>query len=73
MVANWGFQAGWEDLFTTDSARGGEEKLRRATYGGLALGDDAFITELEQKLQRRLRPKPPGRVPKAAANAAAGK
>ncbi len=71
--AKWGFQDGWEDLLATDSAGSGEEELRRATYGGLALGDDAFVTELEQKLQRRLRPKPPGRVPKAAAQAASGK
>jgi hypothetical protein len=71
--AKWGFQDGWEDLLATDATGGGEEELRRATYGGLALGDEAFVTELEQKLQRRLRPKPPGRVPKAAAQAASGK
>jgi putative transposase len=41
-----------------------EAGLRQATYSGLPFGDQEFVWQMEQRFERRLRPAPPGPVPK---------
>jgi putative transposase len=45
------------------------EELRRHARTGRPLGSDKFVTRLETKLGRQLRPRKPGRPPKNAMNA----
>jgi putative transposase len=63
----------WSELAIRDdwtmvlqAAAGGNdgERLRHSTYAGLPFGDAGFVTEMERRAGRPLRPKPPGPTPK---------
>jgi putative transposase len=63
----------WSELAIRDdwtrvlqAAAGGNdgERLRESTYAGLPFGDAGFVTEMERRAGRPLRPKPPGPTPK---------
>ena len=41
--------------------------VREATFSGLPLGNEGFVSRLERQFGRRLRPGKPGRKPKEAA------
>jgi len=60
----------WLERLDVEAAGVRDAELRRATFTGLPFGDVGFVEEMEERLGRRLRPKPPGRPPKARGAAA---
>ena len=67
-LAAWGRQ--WREGQWRESLRQPEDetavsRLRLATHRGRPLASDAFLSKLEQRLGRRLRPLPVGRPPRA--------
>lgn len=60
-----GLAEGGAERSRTESARLGDDELWRATYSGLPFGSEQFVDEVELRLGRRLRAKPPGPAPKA--------
>ncbi len=68
---NEGLAEGWAGRFRAESAGLRDNELRRATYSGLPFGSEEFVDEMEVRLGRRLRAKPPGPAPRAK-NAGAG-
>jgi len=62
----WGKEAlaeGWAERLRTESAGLRDDELRRATYSGLPFGSEEFVDEMELRLGRGLRAKPPGPAP----------
>ena len=57
LVENWG------DLLREGLDENELDAIRRATRTGRPLGDDAFLLDLEQKLERNLRPRKRGPKP----------
>ena len=60
-----GLAGDWAGRLRTEAAGVRDVELRRATYSGLPFGSEEFVDEMEVRLGRRLRPRPPGPAPKA--------
>ena len=58
-------QAAYRDLFGSAAAAVPIEQIRRATKGGLVLGDAAFKSCMARALGRRVEARSPGRRPRA--------
>ena len=65
-----GFQADWTETLRTGTSDEQASALRTATTNGLALGDDSFISKLEQISGRPLRSRRRGPAPRRATMAA---
>jgi len=77
LVDDWawselGLNKDWEERLEVESAGRRNAALRQATFTGLPFGDALFVEEMEERLKRRLRPKPAGRPRKKQAKAAKG-
>ncbi len=60
----------WRSWLATGEEDGERsETLRRNTYKGLPSGDEAFVTNVELLIGRRLRERPPGRPRREQVNA----
>lgn len=57
---------GWRGELQRPEDEGVVERLRKNTYRGRPLATDSFLSKLEQRLGRRLRPRPVGRPKKKA-------
>ncbi len=55
----------WQKILVEKEDAGAVEQLRSKTSTGRPLGSDSFISKLEARFGRRLRPLPPGRPRKA--------
>jgi len=53
--------AGWHDFLREEAGDTDAARIRAATHTGRPLGDVGFVTELEQRLNRRLAPSKGGR------------
>jgi hypothetical protein len=62
-----------QNAFLLDDDRRFYIETLRATYPGLPIGIGQFVDEMERRLSRRLRPKPPGPTPKAKIGSARSK
>lgn len=76
LVDSWewgqlGLTREWGEILAESGRRGEGEALREATYSGLPYGNERFVREMEQQLNRRLHRRSPGPQPKAP-RAAAG-
>jgi len=60
-----GLAADWSERLRGEAAGSRDADLRRATYSGTPFGEEEFVAEMEKRSGRRLRPKPPGPVPRA--------
>lgn len=67
-----GLAEDWEERLRAEAGGARAADLRRATYAGLPFGDGQFVEEMERRLGRRLRPKPPGPEPRVVQVAAGG-
>ena len=58
-----GLQGDWGERLAGESRGDRNRELQRATESGLPLGDKKFVEDMEVRLGRRLRRKPPGPAP----------
>ena len=69
--SEYGFQADWADTLQSGTSQEKTEALKTATANGLACGDDAFVSRLEEVSGRSLRSRKHGPAPQAAKSASA--